>query len=240
MAELLRYSTPAELYAAAHARVRDAIHAAIDEFGTCSIALSGGKTPQPLYQALAREPLPWTKTKIFFADERCVPPHHVDSNYRMVQQTLLEPAHVSPANVFRVPAEVPEPERAAEQYEGTIRTALQLRRRQWPRFDVMLLGIGDDGHTASLFPGSPALDERDKIVASAQVEKLRAARITLTLPAINASALILFLVQGAEKAAAVQAVLEGRSQNPLPAARVKPMTGKLVWMMDETAASKLG
>lgn len=240
MAELLRYAKPAELYAAAHARIRDALRAAIDEYGTCSIALSGGKTPQPLYQSLAREPLPWGKTKIFFADERCVPPHHADSNYRMIQQTLLEPARVSPANVFRVPAEVPDPALAARQYEETIRTGLQLRRRQWPRFDVTLLGIGDDGHTASLFPGSPVLDEREKIVASAYVAKLGAARITLTLPAINASSLILFLVQGVEKAPAVKAVLEGRASDPLPAARVKPTTGKLVWMMDEAAASKLG
>lgn len=239
MPELLRYATTNQLYAAAHARIRDSVNAAIDEFGTCSIALSGGKTPQPVYQSLAREALPWSKTKIFFADERCVPPHHADSNYRMIQQSLLEPARISPGNVFRIPGEAQDPKAGAQQYEATIRTALQLRRRAWPRFDVMLLGIGSDGHTASLFPGSPALDERERIVVAPYVDTLKASRISLTLPAINASSLILFLVQGAEKALAVKAVLEGHVPDPLPAARVKPTTGKLVWMMDETAASKL-
>jgi 6-phosphogluconolactonase len=158
----------------------------------------------------------------------------------MAYESLFARAPIPSRNILRVPTEIPDPTLVAETYETTIATKFELRRRRWPRFDLVLLGLGADGHTASLFPGTPALEERERIVTATYVEALKSARVTLTYPVFNAAAFVMFLVSGAEKAEALKATLEGESAlEPTPARRIKPITGRVVWMVDEAAASML-
>lgn len=207
--------------------------------GRAAVALSGGSTPKALFALLAgpefAPQIPWPDVHFFWGDERAVPPDHPDSNYRMAFETLLSKAPVPPENVHRIEAEKP-PEAAAAAYEKTLREFFHLAETDRPRFDLVLLGLGADGHTASLFPGSPALAEERRPVVAVYVEKLGAHRITLTLPVLNRAANVFFLVSGADKAAALAAVFRPGAGERLPAARVDPSDGRLVWFVDEAAA----
>jgi 6-phosphogluconolactonase len=218
--------------------------AAVARAGRFSVALAGGSTPRPVYARLATEPyrsrIPWRQTAFFWGDERCVPPDHSDSNYRMAEETLLSHLPMIPGGVYRMRGEDPEPARAASSYEQLLRTAFRLDAGEFPRFDLILLGMGGDGHTASLFPGSSALAERARLVAATYVERLLAHRLTLTLPVINSAAAILFLISGREKAGIVRSVLDpSTSENQFPARQVCPRDGRLIWLADRPAASLL-
>lgn len=203
-----------------------------------TVALSGGSTPKLLYQILTNEPfrerVPWAQTHFFWSDERHVPPDHPESNYRMANEALLSHVPVPPDNVHRIPSENPNAADAASDYE---RTLINVTGSNLPRLDLILLGLGPDGHTASIFPGSDVLNETERLVAAPWVEKLKTYRITMTLPLINNAAAVVFLVSGAEKAEIVRDVLEGPKQ--YPAQYVNPSSGELLWMLDKDAAAKL-
>jgi 6-phosphogluconolactonase len=176
----------------------------------------------------------------FWGDERHVPPTDPESNYRMAEETLLSKIPVTPANVFRIPAEIPDAAAAAEAYEQTLRKFFALEPGQFPRFDLILLGMGPDGHTASLFPGTAALQEKSRQVVANWVEKFKTNRITLTLPVLNAARSVAFLVSGTDKALALKAVLEGDAPGEqYPSKLVRPADGQLIWFVDRAAASEL-
>jgi 6-phosphogluconolactonase len=202
--------------------------------------LSGGSTPQLLYELLVdqnepfREQISWPSIQFFWSDERHVPPDHPDSNYRMAHEAMLSHVPVSEDHVHRVMSDNPNADEAAKGYEQTI---LELVPGSPPRFDLILLGLGTDGHTASIFPGSEVLDEAKRLVAAPWVEKLNAYRFTMTLPLINNSASVLFLITGTQKAQIVKAIVQG--SKGYPAQEVRPINGKLIWMLDREAASKL-
>lgn len=209
--------------------------------GRFTLALSGGSTPQPIYARLAaaeyRARLDWSRAYIFFGDERCVPPDDAQSNYRMARQALLDQAPLPRENIYRLRGE-DDPARAALQYEQTLQAFF--RCAPPPAFDLILLGLGDNGHTASLFPGTAALRERERWVVPQYVETLRAWRVTFTAPLINAARDIAFLIQGADKAQILWNVLRGPYQpDVLPAQLVQPMQGELHWFADATAAAKI-
>jgi 6-phosphogluconolactonase len=238
---------PLEIHPDSHALVRAAAEytrraaeAAVSERGRFRLVLSGGATPRALYSLLSKSSsFPWQHTDVFFGDERAVPPGHPDSNARMVRDTLLRTGLVPPDHVHRIRAEL-RPKQAASDYERTLRKFFP-DAAEFPRFDLVLLGLGSDGHTASLFPSSSVIAERTKWVAAAWVEKLGAYRITLTLPTLNAAASVLFLVSGAEKAGALKAALNPSSDvNLVPAAGVHPRDGELRYLIDREAATALG
>lgn len=222
--------------------------------GRFTVALSGGSTPRTMFSLLAAHPfadtVPWSSIYFFWGDERCVPPDHPDSNYRMADETLLSKAMVPPQNVFRIPAEIPDPERAAEEYAATLtkfflagpgatkgRTA---PLSNVPRFDLVFLGMGPDGHTASLFPHSAALQAGEQIAVANYVEKFKAHRITLTAATINNARNVTFLAAGDDKAEVLMNVLEGPYQPDLyPSQMIRPSNGTLLWMVDEAAARLL-
>ena len=217
--------------------------AAIARSGRFAVALSGGSTPRALYELLGsagyRDRVDWPRVHLFWGDERCVPPDHPESNFRMVQETLLAKVRMPPENIHRMMGEK-EPAEAAAAYEQELREFFALKPGQMPRFDLILLGLGEDGHTASLFPGTAALDETDRWVAAVYVEKLQSHRLTLTLPVINAAAQVTFLVAGASKAKIVSDILASDSA-PLdyPAVKVRPVDGRLAWIIDRDAARNL-
>jgi 6-phosphogluconolactonase len=172
---------------------------------------------------------------VYWGDERHVPPEHPDSNYRMAREALLDHVPLPGANVHRVPAEEPDARRAAERYERDLRAGFALAATTLPRFDLVLLGLGADGHTASLFPGAEALDETLRLAVATRGPAPPIERITLTLPVLNHAACVAFLVSGADKAAVVRAVLAEPRSPLLPAQRVRP-AGRLVWLLDAAAA----
>lgn len=203
---------------------------AVAQRGFFTVALSGGSTPKLLYQLLAdREQVPWSSIHFFWTDERHVPPDHTESNYRMVNEAMLSHVPVVRDNVHRVLSENPNAAKAAEDYERIVLRFVPL--------DLILLGVGADGHTASIFPGSEVLHETKRLVAAPWVEKLKTYRITMTLPLINNASFIVFFVTGAEKAEIVKEVLQGPKR--YPAQEVKPTKGELMWLLDRAAASKL-
>ena len=218
---------------------------AVRERGSFSVALAGGSTPKSLYAMLATDPqlraqLPWDKLYFFFSDERHVPPDHPDSNFHMVQEAMLSKVTLAPQQVARIRSEYPDAQQAAREYEQTLRDFFCLAAGQLPRFDLVLLGMGQDGHTASLFPGTSALGEGKRLVVSNWVEKLGTDRITMTVPVLNNAAGVLFLVQGEEKASALKAVLDGpRNPGQLPAQLIQPANGQLLWLVDKAAARLL-
>jgi 6-phosphogluconolactonase len=215
---------------------------AIAARGVFRVALSGGSTPRALYQHLASMPggIDWSRVHLFFGDERHVPPDHADSNYRMVQEALLSRAPIPEANVHRIHTEMSNASDAATEYERTIRNAFQIRPGEWPRFDLVLLGMGPDGHTASLFPETPVLQERSRIAAAVWVVSMQTWRVSLTPPVLNAARDVLFLVSGAEKAETLQAVLEGPAEpDRLPAQLIAPTDGVVHWFVDTAAAARL-
>lgn len=212
---------------------------AVKKHGRFSVALSGGSTPRGLFSLLASGDFPsiaWERIYFFWGDERHVPPEHPQSNYRMANELLLSKVPVPRENIFRIEAEDPA-EEAAQAYEQTIRDFFKVPAAEIPRFDLILLGMGAEGHVASLFPGTRALQENERLVVANWVDKLKAHRITMTLPLLNNGAYVLFLVSGADKADALQRVFAG---GDLPAALVRPGKGRLLWMVDREAAGALG
>jgi len=211
---------------------------AIAARGRFTIALSGGSTPKPAYRLLAQEPgIDWDRVHVFWGDERHVLPDHPDSNFGMAMDTLLSKVPISPDNIHRMRTEKPDAERVAEEYAWTLRSDFDLEGAELPRFDLVLMGLGADGHTASLFPGSEAVRERSRLVIAPWVRSLGVYRITLTAPVFNHAALALFLVSGEEKAEALKTVLEGDFQpDRFPAQIVRPEDGRLLWLVDRAAA----
>jgi len=222
---------------AAEAAVRT-INDAVRTAGTCSIVLSGGSTPRTLYSLLAsefRDQIPWGNLQVFWGDERYVPPEDPRSNYRMAKQTLLDHVACPKANIHPMPTHFPNPDVAARDYELTLRNHFV---EEWPRFDLVLLGIGDDGHTASLFPGSLALAERTRWVVAARAPVDPQVRLTLTLPALTGAAAVYVLVAGATKAEALRHALEGAGDwIKYPAAGVRVGAESVIWWADREAAA---
>jgi len=227
--------------AAAQSLVRLA-QQALARQGHFNLALSGGSTPRRLYQLLASEygdGIAWDQVHLFWGDERCVPPDRMQSNFRLVQETLIGPLELPAENIHRISGEMQPPQQAAAAYERELRE--QWPQTAWPRFDLVLLGLGADGHTASLFPHDPVLEEREHwvraVLAPAGYEIRR--RITLTLPAINGARAIYFLVSGQGKAEAVSKALRGQGSDRWPASLVRPIDGTLGCFLDEAAAQRL-
>ncbi|HET6385583.1 MAG TPA: 6-phosphogluconolactonase [Armatimonadota bacterium] len=217
---------------------------AVAAHGRFTVALSGGSTPKATYTLLAAEPfrsrIPWEKTHIFWGDERCVPPDHEDSNYRMANEALLSKVNIPSANIHRMRGEDKDVDPAARAYEQTIREVFGLKAGELPRFDFVMLGMGDDGHTLSLFPGTTALSETDRLVVSNWVEKFNTFRITTTAPVVNNAASVAFLAPGKSKAARLKEVIEGpRDTNRLPSQLIQPTGGELRWIIDREAAALL-
>jgi 6-phosphogluconolactonase len=239
------FPTPDELAVAAADRFVAAAAAAIDATETFSVALSGGSTPRALFSLLASEAyasrVAWPRVHFFWGDERCVPPDDDASNYRMARETLLDHVPVRAANVHRMRGEDP-PMAAAEQYERDLRAAFSTPTgaphvAPGARFDLVLLGLGTNGHTASLFPHHQAVRERTRWVMAENMELLQMWRITLTPAILNASAEILFLVSGRDKSVVLRRVLYGaRETDELPAQAIAPEDGRLHWMVDAAAA----
>jgi 6-phosphogluconolactonase len=217
----------AAVQAAAARRFVAAARAAVRARGRFCVALAGGTTPRGTYERLRAAPVPWQRCHIFFGDERGVPPDHPDSNYRMARQALLDHVPVPPEQVHRLPADAPDGDAACRAYERLLPD----------RFDLVLLGLGPEAHTASLFPGAAAVGERRRRVVAYFVDAAHGRRMTLTPPALSAAELILFLVAGADKAAAVAAVLRG-PRDPLryPA---QAIAGNTLWLLDRAAAGRL-
>lgn len=238
-----RYPNVQELSIAAADLICQLAEKYVKERGYFTLALSGGSTPRTLYGYLAQEPysgkMPWRNTHLFWGDERYVSPDHPDSNFLMASQTLIEQVPIPPENVHRIPTETDSPESSAKEYEAALRQELHVfdslsAEQGVPVFDVILLGMGKDGHTASLFPDSPVLDEKKRWVAAAPVPKMNppVRRITLTFPVINAAKHAIFLIAGAEKQPVMQAILDDPEQAKAlyPTARVEP-GGKLLWLV---------
>jgi 6-phosphogluconolactonase len=220
---------------AAAAAVVEAAFKAIHEHGEVRLVLSGGRTPRAAYQLLAgelRDEVDWRRVVFYFGDERCVPPDHPDSNYRMAKEVLFDPLKIQGNSVRRMAGELPPPSAAAD-YDTEIRALMAERT---PAFDLVLLGMGAEGHTASLFPGSPALDETTRTVVNVVVPIQPPERLTLTPVAFASARQILFLVTGADKAEALAKVFGGGDD--LPAARVSQLASSQ-FLVDEAAASKL-
>ena len=213
--------------------------------GEFRIVLSGGSTPRRLYEILSESPfrsrMPWGRIRFFWGDERAVGPDHPDSNYHMAQNALLGKLSLPPANIFRMHGESPDAGAAAREYEGRIREHFGLGPHSPPpRFNLVLLGMGADGHTASLFPGTQALSETKSWVTANSVPKLGTHRLTLTPVILNEAAWILFLVTGSDKAKTLAEVLEGPLDSErLPSQLIRPEAGKLLWLLDQAAAACL-
>jgi 6-phosphogluconolactonase len=229
----------------AAAEFLEAAREAVREKDSFSVALAGGSTPKALYGLLLNNPLlrtmvPWGKTQFFFGDERHVAPNDPESNFRMATEAMLAKAPVDPKQVHRIKSEKRNAAQAAEEYEEELRGSFRLEGAQLPRFDLVLLGMGPEGHTASLFPGTRALREERRLVVSNWVGKLYTDRITLTPPVLNNAARVIFMVHGAEKAPALKAVLEGPYEpEQLPAQMIHPKSGSVLWLVDPSAASML-
>lgn len=209
-----------------------------------AVALSGGSTPKHLYELLAsaefRDRIPWANIHFFWGDERRVPPTHPNSNYRMVYEAMLSKVPVPAANIHRIKAEDPDAKRSAQEYEDELRKSFQLTPGQLPRFDLVLLGMGADGHTASLFPGTSALEETTRLAVAVWAPKLNEFRITLTLSVLNAAAQVVFLAVGEEKADALRRALEpAEGSDRIPAQLIQPTDGEAKWLVDQRAASRL-
>jgi len=214
---------------------------AIENRGRFTVALAGGSTPQETYSRLSDPMLAtkvsWRNVHLFWGDERCVPPEHPDSNYRMARKTMIQKVPIPQANVHRIQGEL-DPDLAAEAYVEELQSVFDSEER--PRFDLIFLGLGEDGHTASLFPGSLALRETELWVLAVFSEALQAWRVTLTPPVLNAARQLSFLVSGKSKAERLQEVLEGEPQpEPLPAQLIQPLNGQVTWLVDKAAAAKL-
>lgn len=216
----------------------------IKESNKFTVALAGGSTPKSLYNLLAsenfRSKIDWRKVFFFFGDERNVLPDSEESNFRMAKENLFEPLEILPENTFRWKTELENANEIAERYDATIKEFFDLAEKRFPRFDLILLGMGGDGHTASLFPFTEALAEDTKIAVANPVEKLNTVRLTLTFPVINNARNVIFLVRGADKAEILREVLEGENEpQKFPSQNVEPVNGNLYWLIDGQAAQFL-
>jgi 6-phosphogluconolactonase len=217
---------------------------AVAQKGAFTVALAGGSTPKALYSQLADEPLrsqiPWEKVHFFFGDERHAPPDGAESNFRMANEALFSKGAIKPEQITRIKGEYADTEKAALEYEQALRAYFKLKVGEYPRFDLVLLGMGEEGHTLSLFPGTKALHATDRIVVRNWVGKLYTERITLTATAANHASRVIFMVTRADKAPALKAVLEGPYEpEQLPAQLIQPASGKLLWLVDQAAGSML-
>jgi len=222
------------------------VNEAVRQRGVCSISLAGGTTPHSLYQELAAHvfdaDIPWQNVEVFFGDERDVPHDHVESNYHMVQRSMLDHVPVSPDRVHPMPADAEDLDTAASDYEQTVRAIVASDDQDTPRFDLILLGMGGDGHTVSLFPRTTALAETERLVVSHHVPILGRNRMTITFPLINAARHVILLVTGDDKAEAVEGLLSEDSDRraEIPAAQVAPTNGELTIVLDALAARQTG
>ncbi len=221
------------------------VNEAIAQKDSFTVALAGGSTPKALYSLLSEDPtysskIPWGKLHFFFGDERHAPPDSDESNFHMVNQALFSKGLVKPEQITRIRGEYADTEKAALEYEQALRAYFKLKEGQYPRFDLVLFGMGDEGHTLSLFPGTRALHASNRIVVRNWVGKLFTERITLTATAANQTNQAMFCVTRADKALALKAVLEGPYEpEQLPAQLIQPVNGKLLWLVDQAAGSKL-
>ncbi|MEP0917557.1 6-phosphogluconolactonase [Leptolyngbya sp. DQ-M1] len=208
------------------------LHAAIATRNIATIALSGGSTPKPLYEKLAQQNLPWDKLHIFWGDERYVPADHPDSNQRMARLAWLDKVPIPPANIHPMPTDDAAPAIAAQKHEAELQTFFNAKPGEFPAFDVILLGIGDDAHTASLFPHTPALQVRDRLITVG--DKDGNPRITFTAPLINAAQTVIFMVAGASKYNALTQIFADQAdENTYPARLIKPQ-GELWWLLERS------
>ena len=218
---------------------------AVAAYGRARIAISGGSTPKATFQLLAdpaqpwRNRMPWDRLDLYWVDERAVPPDHADSNYRMTREALLDHVPLRPDQIHRMEGEL-EPEAAAARYESELRSSFRLEGAESPRFDLVALGMGDDGHTASLFPHTQALHETSRLVTANHVPQKDAWRITLTWPVIDHASSVFFLIAGADKALILNEVLTGpRDPERLPSQLIWPASGILTFILDKAAAALL-
>lgn len=225
--------------------VRLATEAVLDK-GRFTVALSGGSTPESLYQLLANENEPyraqlrWKNIHFFWGDERHVPPDHPDNNYRMANQAMLSKVPVPLENVHRIPSELADAHQAADEYEQTLSKFFKLAKGQYPRFDLILLGMGSDGHIASIFPNSDVIKEKVRLVVATWSEKSQSYRITLTPPVLQSAAAITLLVSGAEKSDALREALKGNYHpERLPAQILRQTNANVLWLVDRPAAQRL-
>ncbi len=243
MAALKILPSPKDIAEAAAALFAARAAGAVSERGRFTAALSGGRTPVALYARLAAPPfvsqIPWVRVHLLWVDERCVPPDHADSNYRLVRELLIDRVPIPPANVHRMEGEA-DPAEAGARYEALLRERFSADGGKTPDLDFALLGLGEDGHTASLFPGTGAVRETTRWVVGHYVDPQRRWRITLTPPAINAARMVVFIATGAGKAAVLKDILQGPYMpDQLPAQAVRPAPGRLLWMLDREAAKFL-
>ena len=242
----IKQSAHGVAYAAAEVFLRLTKQAAA-EGRRFSVALSGGSTPKMLYELLASEThifrtdVPWDNVDFFFGDERWVPHDHPDSNYKLAADFLFRPLGISEVNVYPIRTEDVDPDESAREYETTLRVVLDVRHDgEVPQLDLVFLGMGEDGHTASLFPGTPVVHENERLVAPVYVPKLSAFRVTLTPVTLNAAVHVLFMVTGAAKAPALREVLEGPyDPDRYPAQVLRNSLGQVTWLVDKDAAAQL-
>ncbi len=237
--------SPEALAHLAAQRFASAVANAVALRGVARIAISGGSTPRSVFALWAspdhpyREQTPWHRLELYWVDERCVPPTHPDSNFRMTTEALLSKVPIDPSRVFRMEGEL-DPEAAAARYESAIRNNLRLEGAELPRFDLVHLGMGDDGHTASLFPHTDAINQLGRLVVANHVPQKEAWRVTLTWPVINNAAEVFFLVEGAAKAQPLHDVLLGAfDPDLLPSQLIRPASGTLSFLLDHAAAAGL-
>ena len=218
---------------------------AVREKGSFNVALAGGSTPKALYSLLVNDPtlrsqVPWDKMHVFFGDERHVAPDHPDSNFRMATEAMIAKSPLKPEQVTRIMGEYADTEKAALEYEQALCEYFRLKDGEYPRFDLLFVGMGNEGHTLSLFPGTKALHADGRVAVRNWIGKLYTERITLTAPAASNAANIIFMVTGADKALALKGVLEGPFEpEQLPAQLLQPQNGRLLWLVDAAAGSML-
>ena len=220
--------------------------AAVASRGRFTVALSGGSTPRRLYTLLSDPAAPfckaisWSRVHLFWSDERHVPPDDPQSNYRMARETLISRVPIPADNVHRIEAELPDAAEAAARYVEELARFFALSPGEFPRFDLMLLGIGTEGHTASLFPGTKALEIRDRRVVENRVSMLNAFRITMTIPVFTRAAVVQFLISGEDKAPILRVIFDPEGPpDALPCQLIRPESGDLIWLVDRAAAAGL-
>lgn len=238
--EVQIYSSKAELVAAVAERINKITQKSVKDSGRCAIALAGGNTPRDVYSLLSRDPyanqLNWHQIHLFWGDERMVPPDRPESNFKMVKEALLDRVAIPQQNIHRIRGEI-DPADSASEYSRDLKKSFDARV---PQFDLILLGLGEDGHTASLFPGTAAVEEEGKWAVSVFVSKLGSWRVTLTLPVLNNAKELIFIVSGKVKSQIVKKILELQgSVLEVPASLVSPSKGNVHWMLDSEAASLL-
>ena len=225
------------LIAKTHLLVTEKIKQAINARNLCTIALAGGSTPKPLYEALAKDSLPWPKIHVFWGDERYVSPAHPDSNQKMARQAWLDRVEIPESNIHPMPTDSQNPKIDAEKHQQELRQFFGSNSGEFPRFELILLGMGDDGHTASLFPHTEALTVGDRLVTVGN--KDGQPRLTFTVPLINAARCVIFMVAGSNKQAALERIFAPSEDNMTYPARLIQPQGELWWLLEQTAAEKI-